>query len=203
MCGIKSKDSKNDQSIAPKLFFIKPSQSSYIGRSKDSFFESRGFLRNPFAPSNMVPDLNRSAQFNPWIRLRLSIGILAQSDVMMLALNATQITVPFASDILGVTPKSAWRILQDLVLANWLTKKTIGRKDYYRPTLAFQKNFDFLTVTEMIRTPLSWIEAATRAKWEQPEGASPEFMKMWTQQKEASLQPLFRIQDRLDELQKT
>ena len=169
----------------------------YLGSKVDPWFESHGFLRNAFEMSSLVPDLSHCASMNPWIRMRLSSGILAQSDLLVLAVNRPHITAPFASDILGLTPKSAWTILQDLTSAGWMTKHTVGRKDYYRPTSTFTKTFSFLKTSEIDQTPLVWIEASMRANWKEPKDCSTKYQNMWLTQQEKSLKPLYLIRDRL------
>ena len=196
-CGINNILPAPSDLITPCPLFLKSGRPPYVGHQVDPLFESQGFLRNPFEISGMVPDLSRAAQINPWIRMRLSSGILAQSDLLVLVVNTPQITAPIVSDLLGITTKSAWTNLQDLVTAQWLTKKTIGRRDFYSPTPSFLNAFSFLVVSSMETAPLLWIEAAIRASWLPPIEQSPDYQRLWLQQKEKELLPLHKIGDRL------
>jgi hypothetical protein len=195
-CSIKGFGASSNSTKKPERLFLHE-QTGFVGPKLDPWFESKGWVRNPFEPSTMTPDLKQAALANPWVKMRLSFGILAPSDTLVLAVNSKVLSAPKLGLILGISPKSAWSILQDHVLAGWLTVKTVGRKDFYRPTKDFLKSFSWLRQDESLCTPLDWIESSFRQRWKAPASSSKDYLLMWQKDKEMELEPLQGVRDRL------
>lgn len=147
----------------PENFFKNTNQTSSLnGRQLDPYFEKFGYKRNPFLHSNHVPELTKISDMNPFVKMRLTSGFQAQSDVWVYLLHFKELTIPKIQSLLGVTAKSAWNVLQNMHQAGWVTKKSIGKIDFYKISPNANKAFSFIKATKIQCTPGNWIKLAHR-----------------------------------------
>jgi hypothetical protein len=154
-----SKLKKSKMISPPENFFKNVSQKITInGQKLDPYFKQFGFKRNLFSHSSHVPSLRDISDINPFVKMRLSSGFQAQSDIWVYLLYFKELTVPKIQSLLGVTAKSAWNILQNMHQAGWVTKKSIGKVDRYQISNNANKSFSYIKTSKLHTIPVDWIK---------------------------------------------
>ena len=201
IAGISDRGSQ-ENSILPDtmcspLFLDDNGEPIFQGEQFDPFFQECGFTRNKFIPSKISPQLDVIARANTWVRLRLTIGLNANADIMLILLHKSTLSAPILSALLGISTKSAWLILQDFMAAGWVTKKTIGRKDRYTVTEEFQRAFSYFKHKKMKWSPLDWILAGYTLEDIIPPGASVNYKKFSAQQRDKKMAHVLKLKDQM------